>query len=279
MANVAAGRRAWAETPAPVRGEIVRQIGQALREKRTALGALVSLEMGKIAAEGVGEVQEFVDVCDLATGLSRTISGQVIPSERFGHTLLECWNPLGAVGIVTAFNFPCAVLGWNLAISLVCGNSNVWKGASSTSLITIATTRIIAGVLEANKLPAGLLCTVVGAGRTVGERMLHDTRLSLVSFTGSSAIGEHVAEVVHRRFGRTILELGGNNATVVMPDGNLDLALRASVFGAVGTAGQRCTSLRRLVIHESIYDSFVARMVKAYGSIAVAVAGAGRGTW
>jgi len=179
------------------------------------------------------------------------------------------WNPLGNVGIITAFNFPCAVLGWNLAISLICGNCNVWKGASTTSLVTIATTRIIAEVLERNGLPAGILTTVIGSGRTVGERMLHDKRITLVSFTGSSEVGVHVSEVVHRRFGRTILELGGNNATIIMPDANMDMALRASVFGAVGTAGQRCTSLRRLLIHESVYDSFVASLVAAYKTIPI----------
>jgi aldehyde dehydrogenase family 7 protein A1 len=262
-----AARKEWAEKPAPARGEIVRQIGDALRAKRDALGALISLEMGKIKSEGIGEVQEFIDICDLAVGLSRTIAGQVIPSERPGHMLLECWNPLGAVGIITAFNFPVAVLGWNLAISLVCGNCNIWKGASTTSLTTVATMRIIAEVLERNGVPAGVVTCVIGPGRTVGEQMLHDKRISLISFTGSSEIGQHVSEVVHRRFGRTILELGGNNASVVMPDCNLDLALRACVFGAVGTAGQRCTSLRRLLIHESVYDKFVASLVAAYKTI------------
>ena len=264
-----AGRKAWAETPAPVRGEIVRQIGAALRDKRAALGQLVSLEMGKIASEGLGEVQEFIDVCDMAVGMSRTIGGQVLHSERPGHTLLECWNPVGAVAIITAFNFPCAVLGWNLAISMICGNVNIWKGASTTPLVTLAVTKVIAEVLERNNLPAGILTTVIGPGSSIGERMIQDKRFALVSFTGSSAIGEHVSTTVHSRFGRTILELGGNNASIIMPDANLDLALRACVFGAVGTAGQRCTSLRRLLIHESIYDAFVARMLKAYGTIVI----------
>jgi aldehyde dehydrogenase family 7 protein A1 len=257
------------QTPAPKRGEIVRQIGDALRAKLHALGALVSLEMGKIKAEGVGEVQEFIDICDLAVGLSRTIAGQVLPSERADHTLLECWNPLGNVGIITAFNFPCAVLGWNLAISMICGNCNIWKGASTTSLVTVATMKIIAEVLERNNVPAGVVTCVIGPGRTVGERILQDTRIPMVSFTGSSEVGEHVAEVVHKRFGRTILELGGNNATIIMPDGDLELALRASVFGAVGTAGQRCTSLRRLLIHESVFDNVVARLKAAYATIPI----------
>lgn len=306
--------------PAPGRGEIVRQIGEALRAKREALGNLVSLEMGKIRSEGIGEVQEFIDICDLAVGLSRTIAGQVLPSEReymrmllslcrsfsafadavcrhvriaclpllaaahrssprlissppslagAGHSLLECWNPLGHVAIITAFNFPCAVLGWNLAISMICGNMNIWKGASSTSLVTVATTRIIAEVLERNGLPAGVLTCVIGPGRSIGERMLSDKRLAMVSFTGSSEVGIHVSEVVHRRFGRTILELGGNNATIIMPDANLDMAIRASAFGAVGTAGQRCTSLRRLLIHEDVYDTVVSALVAAYKTIPI----------
>lgn len=313
FAAMEAGRKAWAETPAPVRGEIVRQIADALRAKKAALGALVSLEMGKITSEGLGEVQETIDTCDMACGMSRTIAGQVIPSERPGHTLLEVWNPLGHVGIVTAFNFPHAVLGWNLTISMIAGNTNMWKGASTTPLVTLvsrrcpkttsvcpaphregpsryataslltssarphtrtharlqATTRIVAAVLEANNLPTGILTTVIGSGRTIGERLISDPRFSLVSFTGSTEIGEHVSTVVHSRFGRTILELGGNNASIVMPDANMDLALRACVFGAVGTAGQRCTSLRRLLIHSSVYDAFVARMVKAYATIPI----------
>jgi aldehyde dehydrogenase family 7 protein A1 len=264
-----AARKNWAEMPAPARGEIVRQIGDALRVKRDALGALVSLEMGKIKSEGVGEVQEFIDICDLAVGLSRTISGQVIPSERAGHTLLECWNPLGVVGVITAFNFPCAVLGWNLAISMICGNCNIWKGASTTPLVTIATARIITEVLERNHIEPGVFTCVIGSGRTIGERLLQDKRISLLSFTGSSEVGVHVSEVVHRRFGRTILELGGNNAVIVMPDANLELALRGCVFSAVGTAGQRCTSLRRLIIHESVYDKVVSSLVAAYKTVRI----------
>jgi len=262
-----AAQEAWQLTPAPKRGEIVRQIGDALRAKRDALGHLVSLEMGKILAEGVGEVQEFIDICDLAVGLSRCINGQIIPSERPGHSLLEFWNPLGLVGIISAFNFPCAVYGWNVAISMICGNCNIWKGASTTSLVTIATQRIVADVLERNGLPGAICSMVVGPGRTVGERLINDPRLALVSFTGSSEIGVHVSEVIHKRFGRTILELGGNNSTIVMPDADLTLAVRASVFGAVGTCGQRCTSLRRLIIHESVYDTVVSRMLAAYASI------------
>jgi aldehyde dehydrogenase family 7 protein A1 len=262
-----AAQEAWQLTPAPKRGEIVRQIGDALRAKREALGHLVSLEMGKILAEGIGEVQEFIDICDLAVGLSRSINGKVIPSERPGHTLLEFWNPLGIVGIITAFNFPVAVYGWNVAISLICGNVNIWKGASTTSLCTIAVQKIVAEVLSRNGIDGAVCSMVVGPGRTVGEHMINDSRLALVSFTGSSEIGIHVSEVVHRRFGRTILELGGNNATIIMPDAELDLAVRASVFGAVGTCGQRCTSLRRLLVHESVYETVKARMLAAYASV------------
>lgn len=269
LAAMTAAEEAWQLTPAPKRGEIVRQIGDALRVKLVALGALVSLEMGKIKPEGIGEVQEFIDICDLAVGMSRCINGQVIPSERPGHTLLEMWNPLGKVGIITAFNFPCAVLGWNSALSLICGNTQIWKGASTTCLTTVAITKIIAEVLERNGLPGAICSMVVGPGRTVGEHLINDKRLALVSFTGSSEIGKHVSEVVHARFGRTILELGGNNASIIMPDADLDLAVRGSVFGAVGTAGQRCTSLRRMLIHESVYDDVIARLLDAYKTIPV----------
>jgi len=256
-------------TPVPKRGEIVRQIGVALREKKSALGQLISLEMGKILSEGEGEVQEFIDICDFAAGLSRMLEGKVIPSERAEHFMMEMWNPLGIIGVITAFNFPCAVLGWNLAIAMVCGDLTVWKGASSTSLVTIATTKVIESVLRKNNVPAGVLTTVIGPGRSVGELMISDKRLQLISFTGSTQIGKRITQQVHERFGRTILELGGNNATIVMEDADLDLALKSSVFAAVGTCGQRCTSLRRLIIQESVYDKFVERLLKAYPTIQV----------
>lgn len=264
-----AARDLWQATPAPKRGEIVRQIGDAFRAKKVALGALVSLEMGKIKAEGQGEVQEAVDICDYAVGLSRCLNGSVIPSERPGHTMLEFWHPLGLVGIISAFNFPCAVLAWNTAISLVAGNCQIWKGASSTSLVTIATQRIIVDVLERNGLPGGIATMVVGPGREVGELLINDPRLSLISFTGSTEIGKRVSESVHSRFGRTILELGGNNALVIMDDANLKLAIPAAVFGSVGTAGQRCTSTRRIMIHESLYDEVVAQFVNAYKQVRI----------
>lgn len=259
----------WRLVPMPKRGEIVRQIGDALRKKLVPLAKLVSLEMGKIYAEAVGEVQEFIDMCDYATGLSRMIVGQIIPSERPGHVIHENWNPLGLIGIVTAFNFPVAVLGWNSAISLVCGNCQIWKGAGTTSLITVAVTRIIAEVCDNNKLPGGVFTMVIGPGRTVGDMLIKDPRLSLISFTGSTSVGRHISEVVHSRFGRTILELGGNNAIVVMEDASLDLALPAVVFASIGTSGQRCTSIRRLMIHESLYDTFIQRLVKVVQTVKI----------
>eukprot|EP01027_Heterolobosea_sp_BB2_P025709 GEZU01039464.1.p1 GENE.GEZU01039464.1~~GEZU01039464.1.p1 ORF type:complete len:513 (-),score=204.74 GEZU01039464.1:69-1607(-) len=269
LKNMEAAKKAWFATPAPKRGEIVRQIGEALRQKIKPLGALVSLEMGKIRAEGIGEVQEFVDVCDYATGLSRSLNGQVIPSERPGHVIHESWHPLGLIGIITAFNFPVAVLGWNTAISLVCGNLQIWKGASTTCLTTVATQKIIAEVLERNNVPAGVATMVVGSGRDIGERLINDARLQLISFTGSTSIGRRISSTVHGRFGRTILELGGNNALIIMDDANLDLAIPAVVFGAVGTAGQRCTSTRRLLIHESLYDTVIEKLKKAYAQVRI----------
>lgn len=223
--------------------------------------------MGKILMEGEGEVQEFIDICDMACGMSRTISGQIFPSERPNHFMMEQWNPLGLIGVITAFNFPCAVLGWNFAIAAICGDLTMWKGASTTSLITIATTRIIADILEKNKCPPGVLATCLGSGKTVGEALINDKRLELISFTGSTSIGKRISEIVHTRFGRTILELGGNNAVIVMEDANLELALKGCAFAAVGTCGQRCTSLRRLVLHSSIYDTVVEKLVNAYKTI------------
>ncbi|EGC35824.1 hypothetical protein DICPUDRAFT_151785 [Dictyostelium purpureum] len=264
-----AAKDKWALTPAPRRGEIVRLIGNAIRDKLVPLSKLISLEMGKIFIEAKGEVQEFIDVCDYATGLSRTINGQVIPSERPGHVLLECWNPLGLVGIITAFNFPCAVLGWNAAISMICGNVQLWKGASTTSLITLAITKIIADVLTANDVDPAICSTIIGPGRTVGEQMIQDKRFGLISFTGSTEVGRRISSVVHGYFGRTILELGGNNAVIVAEDANIDLAVRAVLFASVGTCGQRCTTCRRLFIHEKHYDAVVDRLKKAYQSVKI----------
>ncbi|XP_074238102.1 alpha-aminoadipic semialdehyde dehydrogenase isoform X2 [Saimiri boliviensis] len=237
----------WADIPAPKRGEIVRQIGDALREKIQVLGSLVSLEMGKILVEGVGEVQEYVDICDYAVGLSRMIGGPILPSERPGHALIEQWNPVGLVGIITAFNFPVAVYGWNNAIALICGNVCLWKGAPTTSLISVAVTKIIAKVLEDNKLP-GAICSLTCGGADIGTAMAKDERVNLLSFTGSTQVGKQVALMVQERFGRSLLELGGNNAIIAFEDADLNLVVPSALFAAVGTAGQRCTTARRLVM-------------------------------
>ncbi|CAJ0962812.1 unnamed protein product, partial [Mesorhabditis belari] len=255
--------KTWRTLPAPKRGEIVRQIGDKLRSQLQNLGKLVSLEMGKIQAEGVGEVQEYVDICDFATGLSRSLAGQVLPSERPGHALLEQWNPLGVVGVISAFNFPCAVYGWNNALALVCGNSVIWKPAPSTPLTAIATIKLVAKVLEENKLP-GALCSLVCGEGDVGQSMVKDKRVNLVSFTGSTEVGRIVGQQVQGRFGKVLLELGGNNAIIVNDDADLNMVIPAAVFAAVGTAGQRCTTTRRLLVHESVFDEVVDRMKRAY---------------
>ncbi|KAL9656444.1 hypothetical protein ABK040_005209 [Willaertia magna] len=258
----------WKNKSAPYRGEIVRQIGVALRENIETLGKLVSLEMGKILPEGIGEVQEFVDICDFALGLSRSLNGQVIPSERKEHMMYEMWNPLGSVGIITAFNFPVAVYGWNLAIALVCGNCSVWKGAPSTSLTTIATGKIIQQVLKDNKLnPA--ICTILTGDRDIGEAIAKDKRVELVSFTGSTKVGKEVRNLVNDRWGNCLLELGGNNAIIISNDADIDLAVRGVLFACVGTAGQRCTTTRRLFVHEDKYDEFLTKLKKGYSAIKV----------
>jgi len=256
----------WADIPAPKRGEIVRQIGDALRQKLKPLGQLVSMEMGKILPEGVGEVQEYVDICDYATGLSRMIEGKIFPSERPGHVLMENWNPLGVVGIISAFNFPVAVYGWNNAIALVCGNTMVWKGAPTTSLCSVATTKIVAQVLERNGLP-GAICSLCTGGAEIGNAMSQDSRLPLVSFTGSTHVGNKVGITVQSRFGKSLLELGGNNAIIVADDADLDMVVRATTFACAGTAGQRCTTTRRLILHEKVHDQVVERLVKGYEQI------------
>jgi aldehyde dehydrogenase (NAD+) len=259
----------WRAMPAPKRGEIVRQLGVALREKKDALGRLVSLEMGKILTEGLGEVQEMIDVCDYAVGLSRTLSGPTLQSERPMHRMMEQWHPLGPIGVITAFNFPVAVWSWNSALAFVCGDPVVWKPSSKTPLCAIACQNIIREVLQANGVPSGVSCVVVGRGSTVGERILADHRLPLISATGSGRMGKRIAQVVGARLGRTILELGGNNALVISEKADLTGALASSFFGAVGTAGQRCTSTRRLIIHESVYDTFVHKMIGNYEKVKI----------
>ncbi|KAK7794821.1 hypothetical protein R5R35_009389 [Gryllus longicercus] len=256
----------WADIPAPRRGSIVREIGEALRCNLNSLGKLVSCEMGKILPEGIGEVQEYIDICDYAVGLSRSFAGQIIPSERPGHVLLEQWNPLGIVGVISAFNFPIAVYGWNSAIAMVCGNTLLWKGAPSTSLVSVATTKIISEVLERNKLP-GAICALCSGGSDVGQAMAKDTRIPLLSFTGSTEIGHKVGVQVQDRFGKQLLELGGNNAIIVSDDADLDMVVRSAVFACVGTAGQRCTTTRRLILHEKVYDTVLERLKKAYAQV------------
>jgi aldehyde dehydrogenase family 7 protein A1 len=258
----------WMQVTAPKRGDIVRQIGDALRSKLDYLGRLLSLEMGKILAEGIGEVQEVIDMCDFAVGLSRQLNGSVIPSERPNHMMLEMWNPLGIVGVITAFNFPCAVLGWNACIALVCGNCVVWKGAPTTPLITIAMTKLVAEVLEKNNLP-GAIFTAMCGGAEIGEAIAKDTRIPLVSFTGSSRVGSMVQQTVNARSGKTLLELSGNNAIIVMDDADIQLAARSVLFAAVGTAGQRCTTCRRLLLHESVYDKVLEQLLTSYKQVKI----------
>jgi aldehyde dehydrogenase (NAD+) len=259
----------WRAMPAPKRGEIVRQFGVALREKKDALGRLVSLEMGKILTEGLGEVQEMIDVCDYAVGLSRTLSGPTLQSERPMHRMMEQWHPLGPIGVITAFNFPVAVWAWNCALAFVCGDPVIWKPSSKTPLCAIACQNIIREVFKTNGVPDGVSCVVVGRGSTVGERILADGRLTLISATGSTRMGKRIGQVVGARLGRTILELGGNNALIISDKADQMGALASAFFGAVGTAGQRCTSTRRLIIHESVYDSFVHKMIANYEKVKI----------
>ncbi|CAK5263764.1 unnamed protein product [Mycena citricolor] len=252
--------------PAPRRGEILRQIREALASKRTELGALISLEMGKIKTEGVGEVQEFVDICDYAVGLSRMMNGRVVASERPGHSILEVPNPLGVVGVLSAFNFPVAVYGWNLSLSLAAGNATIWKPSPSTPLCAIAVTKIISGVLEANNVP-GAVAGLITGDKDAGEAITQSRSVDLVSFTGSEHVGRIVGKTVQSRFGKLILELGGNNAAIVMPDADLKMAIPSVFFGAIGTAGQRCTSTRRLYLHRKVADEFLERLGKVYSSV------------
>ncbi|GJE93404.1 NAD-aldehyde dehydrogenase [Phanerochaete sordida] len=252
--------------PAPRRGEILRQIREALAAKRDELGALISLEMGKIRTEGVGEVQEFVDIADYAVGLSRMMNGRVVASERPGHSILEVPNPLGVVAVLSAFNFPVAVYGWNLALSMAAGNATLWKPSPSTPLCSVAVTKIVSGVLERNGIPGAVAGLVIG-GKDVGEAVVESEHVTMVSFTGSENVGRQVGKVVQSRFGKVLLELGGNNASIVMPDADLSLAVPAVFFGAVGTAGQRCTSTRRLFLHQDIAPAFLSRLQDMYNKL------------
>ena len=258
----------WRKVPAPQRGEIVRQFGNKLRELKEPLGQLVSYEMGKSLQEGYGEVQEMIDICDFAVGLSRQLNGQTIPSERPGHVMREQWHPIGIVGIISAFNFPVAVWAWNTALAWICGDVCVWKGSEKAPLCTVACQNIIAAILKENNLPEGISCIINGDYK-VGEMMTTDTRIPLVSATGSTRMGRIVGATVAERFGKSLLELGGNNAIIITPTAKLKVVVPGAVFGAVGTAGQRCTSTRRLIIHESVYNKVRDAIVGAYGQIVI----------
>jgi aldehyde dehydrogenase (NAD+) len=259
----------WRKLPAPKRGEVVRQLGNKLREKKAELGALVTLEMGKIRAEGEGEVQEMIDICDFATGLSRQLYGLTLASERPDHHMREQWHPLGVVGVISAFNFPVAVWSWNAALAAVCGDATLWKPSERTPLTAVAVTKIAAEVCRENDVDPAVFSLAVGQGATIGDRLINDRRVPLVSATGSCRMGRIVGQTVAARLGRTILELGGNNAIIVTPHANLDLALPGILFGSVGTAGQRCTSTRRIIVHRSVRDELVSRLVKAYEGVRI----------
>lgn len=258
----------WRMVPAPKRGEIVRQLGDELRKYKKELGALVSLEMGKILAEGEGEVQEMIDICDFAVGLSRQLYGLSTHSERSRHRMYEQWHPLGVTGVITAFNFPVAVWAWNAALAAICGNTVVWKPSPQTPLCAIAVQKICDRVMKRNGLE-GIFGFVIGPDDTIGETLTGDKRVPLISATGSTRMGRHVGARVNERFGRTILELGGNNALIVLDDADMNLALHAILFGAVGTAGQRCTTTRRLIIQKGIAAKLVPKLVKAYGQLRI----------
>lgn len=268
VATAAAAFKEWRLWPAPRRGEVVRQVGEALRKNKQALGKLVSYEMGKSLQEGYGEVQEMIDICDFAVGLSRQLHGLTMHSERPGHRMYEQWHPLGITGIISAFNFPVAVWSWNAMLAWVCGDVCIWKPSEKTPLSAIACQQIVQEVLQANNVPEGVCCLLVG-NRDAGEWLAADSRIPLVSATGSTRMGKAVGAVVGARLGRSLLELGGNNAIIISKDADLDMSLIGCVFGAVGTAGQRCTSTRRLIIHESVYDAFTGKLVKAYGQLKI----------
>jgi len=269
LAAAEAAFAVWRMTPAPRRGEVVRQFGLKLRSHKRELGELVSLEMGKILQEGMGEVQEMIDICDFAVGLSRQLYGLTIASERPGHRMMEQYHPLGIVGVITAFNFPVAVWSWNAMVAAVCGDVVVWKPSGKVPLCAVAVQKLLGEVLKDNGLPEGVFNLVVGGGKSVGEALLRDPRVSLVSFTGSTGVGRHVSEVVSSRFGRTILELGGNNAVIVAPSADMGLVIPGVVFGAAGTTGQRCTTVRRAIIHESVFERTASSLVDAYTKLKV----------
>lgn len=260
--------RTWSAMPAPKRGEVIRQVGEALRSNKEALGKLVSYEMGKSVQEGWGEVQEMIDICDFAVGLSRQLYGLTMHSERPHHRMYEQYHPLGLVGIISAFNFPVAVWAWNTMLAWVCGDVCIWKPSEKTPLSAVACQKIIAEVFTKNNIPEGVSCLLIG-DHEIGKWMAEDTRVALISATGSTRMGRSVAVAVANRLGRSLLELGGNNAMIISPEASLDLAIPSIVFGAVGTAGQRCTSTRRLIVHENIYDAVKEKLKKAYAQVKV----------
>lgn len=260
----------WRLVPAPRRGEFVRQLGEELRAHKDELGRLVSIEVGKVISEGVGEVQEMIDICDFAVGLSRQLYGLCMPSERRDHRITEQWHPIGPVGVISAFNFPVAVWSWNAALAFVCGNSVIWKPSDKTPLTALAVGALVERVMArfGEEAPRGLSSVLI-CGRAIGQLLVDDERVPVISATGSTRMGREVGERVARRFGRAILELGGNNASIVTPSADLDLALRAVAFGAMGTAGQRCTTMRRLIVHADIYDKLLPRLIGVYGKVSV----------
>jgi len=259
----------WRKTPGPVRGETVRRLGNALRELKHELGQLVTLETGKIIAEGEGEVQEMIDICDLAVGQSRMLYGLTIQSERPSHRLMEQWHPLGLVAVITAFNFPVAVWSWNAALAAVCGDSTIWKPSEKTPLTAIAVTKIAERVCRDTGADPAIFSLLIGDRKSVGEKLANDPRIPLVSATGSVAMGLNVAKTVHGRLGRSVMELGGNNALIVAPTADFEMATQSIFFGAVGTAGQRCTSTRRVIVHESVADKVRSKLLSAYKSLSI----------
>ncbi len=268
MRSATSAYKSFREIPAPQRGELVRQFGNKLRELKEPLGKLVSYEMGKSLQEGYGEVQEMIDICDFAVGLSRQLNGQTIPSERPGHVMREQWHPIGVVGIISAFNFPVAVWAWNTALAWICGDVCVWKGSEKAPLCSVACQNIVADVFRNNSLPEGISCIINGDYK-VGEMMTTDDRIPLVSATGSTRMGRIVGATVAQRFGKSLLELGGNNAIIITPTADLKVVVPGAVFGAVGTCGQRCTSTRRLLIHASVYEKVKDAIVGAYGQLTI----------
>lgn len=269
LAKADAAFKIWRKVPAPRRGEFVRILGEELRQSKADLGRLVTLEAGKIVSEGLGEVQEMIDICDYAVGLSRQLFGLTIATERPDHRMMETWHPLGVCGVISAFNFPVAVWSWNAAVALVCGNAVIWKPSEKTLLTALATQAIVErAAARFGGLPDGLVDVLIG-GRDMGEKLVDDARVALVSATGSTAMGRQVGPRLAARFARSILELGGNNAAIIAPSADLDLALRGIAFAAIGTAGQRCTTLRRLFVHDSVYDRLLPKLRKVYGSVQI----------